>query len=138
MMPGANMKTSTNVMLPMGFIMFALLSFGASQIILLFHTDMLLIGTFRVPSLWMVTHFLILVVAVMVVRVAMYQLVPVAFLKSIDSQPYGFSQFAVTIIDFTSFTLLLGLLPDYAIYRAFIVVVGILNFLYQMFLTIMQ
>src|SRR5690625_2582963 len=111
MMPGANMKTSTNVMLPMGFIMFALLSFGASQIILLFHTDMLLIGTFRVPSLWMITHFLILGFAVMVVMGAMYQLVPVAFLTPIYSQAFGFIQFVVTIIGFTSFTLLLGPCP---------------------------
>jgi len=132
------MKTSTNVMLPMGFIMFALLSFGASQIILLFHTDMLLIGTFRVPSLWMITHFLILGFAVMVVMGAMYQLVPVAFLTPIYSQAFGFIQFVVTIIGFTSFTLLLGLMPDYAIYGAFIAVVGILMFLLQMFLTILQ
>src|SRR5690625_7749036 len=110
MMPGANMKTSINVMLPMGFIMFALLSFGASQIILLFHTVMLLIGTFRVPSLWIVTHFLILGFAVMVVMGAMYQLVPVAFLTPFYSQVFVFIRIVVSIIIFTRFTWLLFVL----------------------------
>src|SRR5690625_3806818 len=129
MMPGVNMKTSTNVMLPMGFIMFALLSFGASQLILLFHTDMLLQGSFRVPSIWMVTHFLLLGFAVMVVMGAMYQLVPVAFLTPIFSEKFGFIQFAVTIIGFTSFAILLGMTPNKAIYGAVIAVIGILMFL---------
>src|SRR5690625_2967106 len=138
MMPGTNMKTDTNVMLPIGFIICALLAFGTSQLILLFHTDMLLLGTFRTPSLWMVTHFLLLGFAVMVVMGAMYQLVPVAFLTPIYNQTFGFVQFVVTILGFTSFSILLGLVPDKAIYGGIIVVIGVLMFLIQMFLTIMK
>lgn len=138
MMPGVNMKTNTNVMLPLGFIIYALLAFAASEIILVFHSDMLLIGSFRIPPIWMGTHFLLLGFAVMVVMGAMYQLVPVAFLTPIWNQTFGFVQFVVTIIGFTSLTVLLGIAPDKAIYGGIITILGVLMFLVQMLLTIVK
>lgn len=138
MMPGVNMKTNTNVMLPLAFIIYGLLAFAASQFILLFHTDLLLMGSFRTPSIWMATHFLLLGFAVMVVMGAMYQLVPVAFLTPIWSQKFGLVQFVVTIIGFTSFILLIGLAPGKAVYGGMLAVIGVLMFLLQMFLTIIK
>lgn len=138
MMPGVNMKTNTNVMLPLAFIIYGLLAFAASQLILLFHTDLLLTGSFRMPSIWMATHFLLLGFAVMVVMGAMYQLVPVTFLTPIWSQKFGVAQFVITIIGFTSFILLIGLAPGKAVYGGILAVIGVLMFLGQMFLTIIK
>src|SRR5690625_4093303 len=138
MMPGVNMKTSTNVMLPLGFIIYALLSLATSQIILLNHTDLLLSESFRVPSIWMVTHFLLLGFAVMVVMGAMYQLVPVAFLTPIWNQTFGFIQFFVTIIGFTILSFLLGFTPEKAIFGGIIAILGVLMFLLQMLFTIIK
>src|SRR5690625_529384 len=136
MMPGMNIKTNTNVMLPLAFIVYGLLAFAASQVIMTVHFDMLLLGSFRVPSIWMGAHFLLLGFAVMVVMGAMYQLVPVAFLTQIWNQTFGFIQFLVTVIGFTSFTFLLGFAPGKAIYGGIIALLGVLMFLLQMYLTI--
>ncbi len=135
-MLGPQMKTSTNVILPISFILFALLSFGAAQITLLFNTDILINGSFRVPSLWMATHFLLLGFATMVVMGAMYQLVPVALLTPIFSEKLGFIQMIITIIGCTIFPILLGTKPGIAMYGAVIVIIGIVLFLAQMVLTI--
>lgn len=133
---GPSLKSDTHVFLPIGFIFFALLAFGTSQAILLFNTDKVLLGEFRTPILWMVAHFLLLGFAVMVAMGVMYYLVPAVFATSIFSETLGFIQQAITIIGFLSFSLLLGLRPDQAIYGGIIVVIGIFLFLIQMFLTI--
>src|SRR5690625_1815582 len=138
MIPGGSLKADTHVFLPMGFILFALLAFGTSQIILLFQTDVFLSGHFRMPHIWMTTHFLLLGFAVMVAMGAMYQLVPAVFSTTIYNETFGFIQLIVTIIGFSSFSLLIGLKPDQAIYGGIVAVVGILMFLLQMFLTIMK
>jgi len=68
----------------------------------------------------------------------MYQLVPAVFATTIYNETFGFIQLIVTIIGFSSFSLLIGLKPDQAIYGGIVAVVGILMFLLQMFLTIMK
>src|SRR5690625_4974360 len=120
----------------MFFMFYCLFSFVSLQIVVVIHFGSLLLGNFRVPSIWMGAHFLLLCFAVMVVMGAMYQLVPVAFLTPIWNQTFGFIQLIVTVIGFTSFTFLLGFAPNKAIYSGSIALVGVLMFLLQMFLTI--
>lgn len=89
MIPDSSLKADTHVFLPIGFILFALFAFGTSQFILLFQTDVFLSGHFRMPSLWMTTHFLLLGFAVMVAMIAMYQLVPTVFSTTIYNETFG-------------------------------------------------
>ena len=112
----ANIKSDTNIKLPISFIVFALVAFVASLMILFFNSSELLGGQFRIPQIWMSAHFLLLGFAVMVAMGAMYQLVPVAFLTPIWNQTFGFYQFFVTAIGIGSFSILLGIKPDIAIY----------------------
>ena len=124
-MPGPSMKSDTNIKLPLGFIIFALLAFTVSQIILFFNSSELLVGMFRIPKIWMSAHFLLLGFAVMTAMGAMYQLIPVAFLTSIWNQKLGFIQFFITAIGLTSFALLLGFRTNIAVHGGALVVIGI-------------
>ena len=94
-MPGAYLKSDTNIKLPLSFIVFALIAFAVSQIILVFNSPELLTGIFRIPKVWMSAHFLLLGFAVMTAMGAMYQLIPVTFLTSIWNQKLGFIQFSL-------------------------------------------
>lgn len=116
--------------------MFALVAFVASLMILFFNSSELLGGQFRIPQIWMSAHFLLLGFAVMVAMGAMYQLVPVAFLTPIWNQTFGFYQFFVTAIGIGSFSILLGIKPDIAIYGGILTIIGILMFIFQMVKTL--
>jgi hypothetical protein len=137
-MPGPSMKSDTNIKLPLGFIIFALLAFAVSQIILFFNSSELLVGMFRIPKIWMSAHFLLLGFAVMTAMGAMYQLVPVAFLTSIWNQKLGFIQFFITAIGLTSFALLLGFRTNIAVHGGALVVIGILIFIFQIAKTMLK
>ena len=137
-MPGPSMKSDTNIKLPLGFIIFALLAFAVSQIILFFNSSELLVGMFRIPKIWMSAHFLLLGFAVMTAMGAMYQLIPVAFLTSIWNQKLGFIQFFITAIGLTSFALLLGFRTNIAVHGGALVVIGILIFIFQMTKTMLK
>jgi hypothetical protein len=129
-------QTKVNIKLPFSFIIFALIAFVISQIILFVHADFIADGYFRTPGLWMAFHLLILGWAIMVVMGAMYQLVPVAFLTPIWSETFGFIQFFVTSIGIISLVVLLGFAPSYAVYGGALAILGILMFMFQMFMTI--
>lgn len=137
-MPGPSMNSDTNIKLPLGFIIFALLAFAVSQIILFFNSSELLVGMFRIPKIWMSAHFLLLGFAVMTAMGAMYQLIPVAFLTSIWNQKLGFIQFFITAIGLTSFALLLGFRTNIAVHGGALVVIGILIFIFQMTKTMLK
>src|SRR5699024_11590525 len=84
----------------LSFIIFGIVTFVLAHAILLFGSDFLSIGQFRVPLVWSGAHFLLLEFAVMICMGAMYQLVPVAFLTPIWNQTFGIFQFIVTVIGF--------------------------------------
>lgn len=136
MMPGMTMKSETNIKLPLSFIVFGILAFIVAQITLFIGHDFMSIGQFRVPPIWSGAHFLLLGFAVMIAMGAMYQLVPVAFLTPIWNEKFGVAQFFITAIGLTSFAILLGLQPTYAIYGAGLTMIGILMFIYQMLKTL--
>src|SRR5690625_997997 len=136
MMPGSSMSSSTNIKLPLSFIIFGIVTFVLAHAILLFGSDFLSIGQFRVPLVWSGAHFLLLEFAVMICMGAMYQLVPVAFLTPIWNQTFGIFQFIVTVIGFITFAVLLGLNVPYAVYGGMIAVIGVLMFIFQMFKTL--
>lgn len=137
MIPGLA-KTETNIKLPFSFIIYSLLAFSTSQIILIFSGDFIMNGAFRIPPLWMVAHLLVLGWALMVAMGAMYQLVPVAFLTPIWNETFGFIQFAVTAIGITSFALSLAFFPKLTLITGFIMLIGIVMFLFQMGMTMMK
>lgn len=134
MMPGLS-KTETNMKLPFSFIIYSLLAFSASQIILIFSSDFMTNGTFRIPPLWMVAHLLLLGWALMVAMGAMYQLVPVAFLTPIWNEKFGFIQFVITAVGITSFALSLAFSPNLTMITGILTLIGILMFLFQMAMT---
>lgn len=138
MMPGMGMaqKSSTDVRLPLAFVVSGLVAFLLAQSILLSQTSALASHVFRIPTVWMAAHFLLLGFVIMIVMGAMYQLVPVAFLVKVWSQKFGVIQYAVTVIGIILFSLLLGFAPAQAYVGAVVIVIGILMFLFQMFLTI--
>lgn len=136
MMPGTNMKTDTNIKLPLSFILYGLVALVAAQFILLINSDLLTASHFRIPDIWMGAHFLLLGYAVMIAMGAMYQLVPVAFLTPIWNQKFGFAQFIVTAVGITAFAILLGVNPDKAIYGGIIAIIGIIMFVIEMAKTI--
>src|SRR5690625_4486930 len=138
MVSGTGLTTETNIKLPLGFILYALLAFVASQWILFFNSDLLTAGQFRLPDIWMGAHFLLLGYAAMIAMGAMYQLVPVAFLTPIWNQKLGFVQLVITITGITLFSVLLGIYPDYAIYGGVLAILGILLFILQMGKTILK
>ncbi|RYG72639.1 hypothetical protein EU245_09650 [Lentibacillus lipolyticus] len=133
---GNSIQSNTNIKLPLAFILYALAAFVISQIILLVNSDLLAMGQFRIPDIWMGAHFLLLGYAVMVAMGAMYQLVPVALLTSIWNQPFGYTQFAVTAIGVTAFSVMLGVAPNQALYGGLIAIAGVVMFVIQMGQTI--
>lgn len=138
MFPSVNLKTDTNIKLPLSFILYALLAFVTAQVILFINTDYLSASTFRIPDIWMGAHFLLLGFALMIVMGAMYQLVPVAFLTPIWNERFGFVQFTVTASGITAFSILLGVNPDKAIYGGIPTVIGVMMFIIQMINTIFK
>lgn len=135
MMPSLS-KTETNIKLPFSFIIYSLLAFSLSQVLLIFSGDLFINGTFRIPTIWMAAHLLLLGWALMVAMGAMYQLVPVAFLTPIWNETFGFIQFSITALGITSFALALGYFPSLILVSGIITVIGILMFLFQMAMTI--
>ncbi|WP_033829480.1 hypothetical protein [Bacillus andreraoultii] len=135
-MVSTDLKTDTNVKLPVSFIVYGLIAFVAAQFILFLNSNEVLTGQFRIPHVWMSAHFLTLGFAVMTAMGAMYQLVPVAFLTPIWNQTFGFFQFFVTAIGVTLFAILLGFRTNLAIYGGALTIIGILMFLFQMAKTI--
>lgn len=132
------MKSTTNIKLPLSFFLYAFIALVIGQITLLLNTDLLLVGAFRTPQIWMGIHFILLGFAVMIVMGAMYQLVPAAFSTPIWNQTFGFVQFYITSVGITLFAFLLGLAPDKAVYGGLIVVIGIIMFIIQMSATILK
>jgi len=138
MMPNANLKSDTNIKLPLSFIVYALIAFVVSQIILFVNSSQLLAGQFRIPDIWMSAHFLLLGFAVMVAMGAMYQLVPVAFLTPIWNEKFGFVQFFVTALGVGLFAILLGVKPNMAIYGGIPAIIGVIMFIFQMTKTLVK
>jgi len=138
MMPQAGLSSSTNIKLPLSFIIYGLMTFIVAQMTLFIRHDALTEGFFRTPDIWMGVHFLLLGFAVMIAMGAMYQLIPVALLTSIWSESFGFIQLGVTIIGITGFAVLLGVSPGHAIYGGIIAILGILMFIFQMTKTILH
>lgn len=93
----SGIKTSTNIKIPLSFILFGLAAFVFAQWILFVESGELVSGQFRIPAVWMSAHLLILGFCVMIAMGAMYQLVPVAFLTPVWNQTFGFIQFFVTL-----------------------------------------
>lgn len=131
-----SLKSDTNIKLPLAFILYALIAFVVAQGVLLLNSDLLVSSQFRLPSLWMGAHFLLLGFAVMIAMGAMYQLVPVAFLTPIWNQKLGYLQFIITVVGITSLTLLLGFQPSHAFYGGILTIIGITLFIFQMAMTI--
>lgn len=135
---GMNMKTNTNIKLPLSFILYGLVALVVGEWIMFFSGDRLLLGTFRVPDIWMAAHFLLLGFAVMIAMGSMYQLVPAAFSTPIWSESFGFVQLVVTAGGITLFSILLGMNPKYVLYGGIMAIGGILMFIVQMVMTILQ
>jgi hypothetical protein len=127
--------TETNIKLPLSFILYALLAFLGSQLIILTSGQLVISGVFRTPSLWSAAHLLVLGWALMIAMGSMYQLVPVAFLTKIWSERFGFLQFGVSSIGITLLSIALYIYPSLVLYGAVLSVTGILMFLFQMFMT---
>jgi hypothetical protein len=126
----------TNIKLPFSFIIFSLIALVISQILVLVNGQMLVNGSFRIPAIWSAAHLLILGWALMVAMGAMYQLVPVAFLTKIWNEKFGFIQFFVTAIGIASFSWMLYVSPQNALLPGILMLLGILMFLFQMFMTL--
>lgn len=129
-------KTETNIKLPFSFVFYSLLAFATSQVLLIFSGNFLANGVFRIPTLWMIAHLLLLGWALMVAMGAMYQLIPVVFLTPIWSEKFGFIQFVVSAFGITSFALSLAFFTKFTLVTGIITVVGILMFVFQMMMTI--
>src|SRR5699024_7721112 len=138
MMPQAGLSSSTNIKLPLSFILYGLMAFIAAQMTLFVRHDALTEGFFRTPDIWMGAHFLLLGFAVMIAMGAMYQLIPVALLTTIWNETFGFIQLGITIIGITGFAILLGVFPQHAIYGGMLTIIGVLMFIFQMIKTILQ
>jgi hypothetical protein len=131
-----NMGSETNIKLPFSFIFFSLIALVLSQILLLVNGQMVAEGSFRIPVLWSSAHLLVLGWALMAAMGAMYQLVPVAFLTNIWNEKFGFIQFFVTAIGIVTFSGMLYWSPQNAMIPGILMLVGILMFLIQMFMTL--
>ncbi|WP_240376971.1 hypothetical protein [Bacillus piscicola] len=132
MFPQALSKSETDIRLPILFILFALLSFVASQGLLFMDAENVVNGFYRTPLIWSAAHLLLLGWGTMVAMGAMYQLVPVAFLVPIWSMRLGYMQFFITAV---GIVLLCGSFLFYMDGLAVsggITVIGILLFLFQM------
>lgn len=126
----------TNIKLPFSFIIYSVIAIVLSQIIFLLNGDLLINGVFRIPAIWSGAHLFILGWALMIAMGAMYQLVPVAFLTPIWNEKFGFFQFAVTAIGITWFAYALYYTPQAALIPGVMMLIGILLFLFQMFMTL--
>jgi hypothetical protein len=138
MIPGNNLKSATTIKLPISFIVYALVAFVASQVILFVNSSPMVVGQFRIPDIWMGAHFLLLGFAVMIAMGAMYQLVPVAFLTPIWSEKFGFVQFTVTALGIGLFAILLRVDPSKAIFGGVLTIIGMMMFIMQMVKTIVR
>ncbi|WP_060787868.1 hypothetical protein [Geobacillus zalihae] len=128
--------TETDVRLPFSFIMFAVLAFAASQLMLLGAIPSLSSGAFRLPFVWAAAHLALLGFALMTAMGAMYQLVPVAFLTPIWSERLGFWQFAVTAAGIVAFAVSLAAAPNRAFLPSLLLLLGIILFVWQMAMTL--
>ncbi|MUV36457.1 hypothetical protein JNUCC1_00259 [Lentibacillus sp. JNUCC-1] len=137
MIPGGSLNSSTNIKIPLSFIILGLTAFVGAQIILLFNYGELSISQFRTPAVWSGAHVLLLGFAVMVAMGAMYQLVPVAFLTPIWNETFAVIQLVITAIGFGVFSVLLFVNPGSAVYGGACAVIGILFFVFQMFKTLL-
>ncbi len=131
-----NMGSETNIKLPFSFILFSIIAIVGSQIILLFQGEALLNGSFRIPAIWSAAHLFILGWALMIAMGAMYQLVPVAFLTPIWNEKLGFIQFTVTAVGIVWFAITLYAAPQSALIPGIVMLLGILMFLLQMWMTL--
>lgn len=130
------MGSETNIKLPFSFIIFSLVALVLSQILVLVNGQMVVNGSFRIPAIWSAAHLLVLGWALMVAMGAMYQLVPVAFLTPIWNEKFGFIQFFVTAIGIATFSWMLYVSPQNALIPGILMLLGILMFLFQMFMTL--
>ncbi|WML45056.1 hypothetical protein [Neobacillus sp. PS3-40] len=131
-----NMGSETNIKLPFSFIFFSLIALVFSQVILISNGQLLSNGSFRIPAIWSAAHLLILGWALMTAMGAMYQLVPVAFLAKIWNEKFGFIQFFITAAGIVSFAAMLYWSPQNAFIPGALTLLGILMFLFQMFMTL--
>lgn len=129
-------SSETNIKLPFSFIIYGLLAFVVSQILILISGKEIAEGIFRIPSIWSAAHLLVLGWALMVAMGAMYQLVPVVFLTPIWNETFGFIQFGIYAIGVTGFAISLFGAPAYMIYTGSLALLGILMFIFQMYMTI--
>jgi hypothetical protein len=130
------MGSETNIKLPFSFILFSLVALVLSQLLVLVIGQMVVNGSFRIPAIWSAAHLLVLGWALMVAMGAMYQLVPVAFLTPIWNEKFGFIQFFVTAIGISTFSWMLYISPQNALIPGILMLLGILMFLFQMFMTL--
>lgn len=128
--------SETNIKLPFSFIIFSIFAIVISQGMFLFNGESLLAGSFRIPPIWSAAHLFILGWALMIAMGAMYQLVPVAFLTPIWNEKFGFFQFAFTAVGIVCFAGALYFAPQTALIPGIMMLLGILMFLLQMFMTL--
>ncbi|WP_422108704.1 hypothetical protein [Anoxybacillus flavithermus] len=126
----------TNIRLPFSFILFGTVAFLFSQMMFLFSGPQMVIGAFRIPSVWAAVHLTVLGWALMVAMGAMYQLVPVAFLTPIWNETVGFIQFLVTALGILSFSASLALKMQMAFFPGLLLTFGFVLFFLQMFMTL--
>ncbi|MFP5113348.1 hypothetical protein ACSU64_13310 [Bacillaceae bacterium C204] len=131
-----NMGSETNIKLPLSFILFSLIALLLSQILLLVNGQLMAEGSFRIPVIWSSAHLLVLGWSLMAAMGAMYQLVPVAFLTKIWNEKFAFIQFFVTAVGIISFSGMLYWSPQNAMFPGILMLIGILMFLFQMFMTL--
>jgi len=101
---------SPSLRLPLQYIFVSLFCLALSQILMFEAGPHLLKGDYRVPSMWAVSHLLIIGWSCMVAMGAMYQLVPVAFLTPIYSERIGYIQFHLMTLSIVGFVLAFWLL----------------------------
>ncbi|CAH2715587.1 hypothetical protein BACCIP111895_02771 [Neobacillus rhizosphaerae] len=131
-----NMGSETNIKLPFSFVFFSLIALVLSQILLLLKGNLMVDGSFRIPAIWSSAHLLVLGWALMAAMGAMYQLVPVAFLTNIWNEKFGFVQFLITAAGIATFSGMLYWSPQRALIPGILTLLGILMFLFQMFMTL--
>ncbi|WP_312472908.1 hypothetical protein [Neobacillus sp.] len=131
-----NMGSETNIKLPFSFVFFSLIALVLSQILLLLKGHLMVDGSFRIPAIWSSAHLLVLGWALMAAMGAMYQLVPVAFLTNIWNEKFGFFQFLITAAGIATFSGMLYWSPQRALIPGILTLLGILMFLFQMFMTL--
>ncbi|WP_339196248.1 hypothetical protein [Aeribacillus sp. FSL k6-2211] len=134
----ANHTYETNIRIPFSFIIFGLLAFFLSQILLFLSTRQLSTGEMRLPVVLSAVHLLVIGFALMTAMGAMYQLVPVVFLTPIWNEAFAFIQMVVTSLGILSFSISLAFNIQMAIFSGLLLTCGIVMFLWQMFMTLKQ